>query len=107
LPATPPAEKDKADPVRLISIVSPCYEEEDNVPELYERTKAVMAQFPAYGLLSLSSGLFYLVYKLIFWKKFSVGMEKERVNFDVAVTRNEPAATVGNWVREEWSIPAH
>ena len=35
-----------ADVVRTISIVSPCYDEEDNVRELYERTKAVMAEFP-------------------------------------------------------------
>jgi glycosyltransferase involved in cell wall biosynthesis len=33
---------------KTISIVSPCYDEQDNVRELYERTRAVMAQFPNY-----------------------------------------------------------
>ncbi len=33
-------------PVKLISIVSPCYNEEGNVRELCARTKAVMAAFP-------------------------------------------------------------
>lgn len=37
-----------ADVVRTVSIVSPCYDEQDNVHELYERTRAVMAQFPNY-----------------------------------------------------------
>jgi len=34
--------------MKLISIVSPCFNEEDNVRELYERTKAVLASFPNY-----------------------------------------------------------
>ncbi len=97
------------------------------------------------SLLCLASGLFYLAYKLIFWKSFSVGMapvllglfflgsvqmlslgiigeyvgsvhtfvqnrplvvEKERVNFDVAVRRTESGVAVGDWAREEWKIPA-
>jgi len=96
-------------------------------------------------LLCLASGLFYLAYKLVFWKSFSVGMapvllglfflgsvqmlslgiigeyvgsvhtlvqnrplvvEKERVNFDVAVRRTESGVAVGDWAREEWKIPA-
>ena len=34
--------------MKLISIVSPCYNEEKNVKELCERTRAVMASFPQY-----------------------------------------------------------
>jgi glycosyltransferase involved in cell wall biosynthesis len=34
--------------MKLISIVSPCYNEEKNVTELCERTRAVMASFPQY-----------------------------------------------------------
>ena len=33
---------------RLISIVTPCYNEEANVRELYSRTRAVMSKFPDY-----------------------------------------------------------
>jgi polyisoprenyl-phosphate glycosyltransferase len=35
--------------MKLISVVTPCYNEEGNVRELYERVRAVMAGFPAYG----------------------------------------------------------
>jgi len=34
--------------VKLISIVSPCYNEQDNVEQLYLRTRATMASFPHY-----------------------------------------------------------
>jgi len=98
------------------------------------------------ALLSLACGLFYLVYKLVVWKNFSVGMapvllglfflgsvqmlslgiigeyigsvhtmvqnrplvvEKERVNFDVAVTQKDSRASVGDWVQKERRIPVH
>jgi polyisoprenyl-phosphate glycosyltransferase len=35
-------------PTKLISVVTPCYNEEGNVRELYERIKAVFAGLPAY-----------------------------------------------------------
>ena len=34
--------------MRLVSVVTPCYNEEGNVKELYERVRAVLAGFPAY-----------------------------------------------------------
>jgi len=34
--------------MKLISVVTPCYNEEGNVRELYERVRAVMSGFPAY-----------------------------------------------------------
>jgi glycosyltransferase involved in cell wall biosynthesis len=34
--------------MKLISVVTPCYNEEGNVKEVYERIRAVMAGFPAY-----------------------------------------------------------
>lgn len=34
--------------MKLISIVSPCYNEQENVEALYERLRATMAQFPQY-----------------------------------------------------------
>jgi glycosyltransferase involved in cell wall biosynthesis len=34
--------------MKLISIVSPCFNEEGNIEELYERTRAVMASLPEY-----------------------------------------------------------
>lgn len=34
--------------MKLISVVTPCYNEEENVSEVYERVRAVMAAFPAY-----------------------------------------------------------
>ncbi|MGJ0484906.1 MAG: glycosyltransferase family 2 protein [Methylomicrobium sp.] len=33
---------------KMISVVTPCYNEEDNVEPLYERIKAVFAEFPQY-----------------------------------------------------------
>jgi glycosyltransferase involved in cell wall biosynthesis len=42
--ARPPAPPDG----RLISIVSACYNEEDNVPECYEQVKKIFAQLPQY-----------------------------------------------------------
>ena len=35
-------------PTKLISVVTPCYNEEANVRELYERIKTVFAALPAY-----------------------------------------------------------
>ena len=34
--------------MKLVSVVTPCYNEEGNVRELYERVRAVFAAFPAY-----------------------------------------------------------
>ena len=34
--------------MKLISITSPCYNEQDNVEQLYLRTRATMALFPQY-----------------------------------------------------------
>ncbi len=34
--------------MKLISVVSPCYNEEANVQELHQRVRAVMASFPLY-----------------------------------------------------------
>lgn len=36
------------DPKKVISIVTNCYNEVENIPLFYERTKAVLAQFPDY-----------------------------------------------------------
>jgi glycosyltransferase involved in cell wall biosynthesis len=38
----------RSDRVKLISIVSPCYNEQDNVVELYLRTRQTLALFPQY-----------------------------------------------------------
>jgi len=34
--------------MKFVSVVTPCYNEEENVKELYERVRAVLAGFPAY-----------------------------------------------------------
>jgi polyisoprenyl-phosphate glycosyltransferase len=43
------AESDFMSRMKLISVVTPCYNEEANVREVYERVRAVMAGFPTYG----------------------------------------------------------
>ncbi|HTW48341.1 MAG TPA: glycosyltransferase, partial [Acidobacteriaceae bacterium] len=35
---------------KRITIVSPCYNEEPNIPELYRRLKAMAAQLPQYRI---------------------------------------------------------
>ena len=34
--------------MKLISITTSCYNEEENLPEFYARVKAVLAKFPQY-----------------------------------------------------------
>jgi glycosyltransferase involved in cell wall biosynthesis len=38
----------RSDTLKLISIVSPCYNEQDNVEQLYLRTRETLAQFPQF-----------------------------------------------------------
>jgi polyisoprenyl-phosphate glycosyltransferase len=41
-------EARRSDTLKLISIVSPCYNEQDNVEQLYLRTRETLAQFPQF-----------------------------------------------------------
>lgn len=84
--------------IRLISIVSPCYDEQ----VLLDLFFLGSVQMLSLGIIGEYVGSVHTIVQ-----KWPLVVEKERVNFDVVLAQKESQVPVGDWIHRERSIPVH